>query len=85
MLAANFSTVRKNFKGYCDTANQDLETVIITRKEGGNAVLMSEAEYNNIMENLFVRSNQESYSRLKESMEQLKIGQAAIRKLDSDE
>lgn len=85
MLAATFSTVRKNFKGYCDKVNQDIETVIIARKEGGNAVLMSEAEYNNIMENLLVRSNQESYSRLKESMEQLKIGQAAMRKLDFDE
>ena len=74
MLAANFSTVRKNFKGYCDTANNDLETVIITRKEGGNAVLMSEAEYNNIMENLFVRSNKETYSRLKESINQLEQG-----------
>ncbi|MBB5337626.1 type II toxin-antitoxin system Phd/YefM family antitoxin [Pectinatus brassicae] len=85
MLAANFSTVRKNFKGYCDTANNDLETVIITRKEGGNAVLMSEAEYNNIMENLFVRSNKETYSRLKESINQLEQGQAAIRNIDNDE
>jgi len=85
MLAANFSDVRKNFKGYCDKVNQDIEAVIVARKEGGNAVLLSEAEYNNIMENLFVRINQEPYSRLKESMAQLKIGQAAMRKLDFDE
>jgi antitoxin YefM len=73
MLAANFSTVRKNVKGYCDTANKDLETVIITRKECGNA---SEGKYNNIIENLFVRSNKETYSRLKESINQLEKGQA---------
>lgn len=79
MLSASFSTVRNNFKAYCDKVNQDIETVIITRKEGGNTVLISEAEYNNIMENLFVRSNQESYSRLKESMAQLKIGQVVMR------
>ena len=85
MLATNFSTVRKHFKDYCDTANRDLETVMITRKEGGNAVLMSEAVYNNLMENLFVRSNTETYSRLKESIAQLEKGQAVIRKINTDE
>ena len=85
MLATNFSTARKHFKDYCETANKDLETVIITRKEGGNAVLMSEAVYNNLMENLLVRSNTKTYARLKESIAQLENGQAVIRKIDSDE
>ena len=85
MLATNFSTVRKHFKDYCDTANNDLETVIITRKEGGNAVLMSEAAYNNIMENLFVRSNTETYARLKESIAQLEKGQTVIKEIHIDE
>jgi antitoxin YefM len=85
MLATNFSTVRKHFKDYCDTANNDLETVMITRKEGGNAVLMSEAAYNNLMENLLVRSNAKTYARLKESIAQLERGQTVIGKIDSDE
>jgi|WetSurMetagenome_2_1015567.scaffolds.fasta_scaffold824322_2 antitoxin YefM len=85
MLATNFSTVRKHFKDYCETANKDLETVMITRKEGGNAVLMSEAVYNNLMENLLVRSNPKTYARLKESIAQLENGQAVIRKIESDE
>lgn len=85
MLATNFSTVRKHFKDYCETANKDLETVMITRKEGGNAVLMSEDVYNNLMENLLVRSNTKTYARLKESIAQLEKGQAVIRKIESDE
>ena len=84
MLAANYSTVRDNFKDFCDKANEDAETIFITRKAGGNVVLLSEAEYNNIMENLFVRSNKMNYVRLMESIQQLKAGKAAARILSDD-
>jgi antitoxin YefM len=85
MLAVNYSKVRENFKSYCDTANNDLETIVITRKEGGNVVLLSEAEYNNIMENLFVRSDKKAYGRLMESIAQLKNGKARIREIATNE
>ena len=84
MLAANYSTVRDNFKDFCDKANEDAETIFITRKSGGNVVLLSEAEYNNLMENLFVRSNKQSYVRLMESIQQLKSGKVAERSLSDD-
>ena len=84
MLAANYSTVRDNFKNFCDKANEDAETIFITRKAGGNVVLLSEAEYNNIMENLFIRSNKMNYVRLMESIQQLKAGKAAARVLADD-
>ena len=74
MIAVNYSNVRGNFKAYCDKANNDLETIVITRKQGGNVVMLSEDEYNNLMENLFIRSNKKTYERLMESMSQLKRG-----------
>ena len=52
MIATNYSNVRNNLKKYCDKATDDYETVIITRKNDKNVVLMSEEEYNNLMENL---------------------------------
>lgn len=85
MLAVNYSTVRENFKTYCDKANNDFETIVITRKQGGNVIMLSEAEYNNIMENLFVRSNKEAYDRLIKSMGQLKSGKTKARKLTENE
>lgn len=85
MIAVNYSNVRENFKSYCDRANNDYETIVITRKSGGNVVMLSEAEYNNIMENLHVRSNKKAYGRLIESLEQLKSGQVHARKLIEDE
>lgn len=85
MLAVNYSTIRENFKSYCDKANNDFETIVITRKQGGNVVMLSETEYNNLMENLYVRSNKKTYDRLMESIQQLKAGKVQARKLVEDE
>jgi antitoxin YefM len=85
MLAINYTNARQKFKDYCDIANNDFETIIVTRKQGGNVVMMSEAEYNNLMENLFIRSNPENYKELLESIEQIKNGQSKIRELIEDE
>ena len=74
MIAANYSTARDNFKRFCDAATMDFETVFITRKQDENVVLMSEKEYNNLMENLYVRSSKEDYDRLLRSIAQLKAG-----------
>lgn len=85
MIAVNYSNIRENFKAYCDKANDDIETIVITRKQGGNVIMLSESEYNNIMENLFVRSNKKAYERLIESINQLKSGKSQTRKLIEDE
>ncbi|EIW20404.1 MULTISPECIES: type II toxin-antitoxin system Phd/YefM family antitoxin [Pelosinus] len=85
MLAVNYSNVRENLKTYCDIANNDFETIIITRKQGGNVVMISEDEYNNLMENLYIRSNKKTYDRLLESIAQLKAGKGKIRELIEDE
>ncbi len=75
MLAVNYSKLRNNLKKYCDSANNDFETIIVTRKNGGNVVLLSEAEYNNIMENLYIRSNPKYYKKLLKSIDELKSGE----------
>ena len=85
MIAANYSNVRDRFKAYCDVAVNDFETIIVTRKQNENVVLMSEAEYNNLMENLYIRSNKNDYQRLLESIEQLKKGNGQVRTLADDE
>ena len=85
MIAVNYSNARDNFKKYCDAAVRDFETIIVTRKQDENVVIMSEAEYNNLMENLYVRSDEEDYRRLLKSIEQLKRGKGRIRALVEDE
>lgn len=48
MLAVNYSTIRNNLKDYCDKASDYHETVIITRKNEKNIVLMSLDKYNQL-------------------------------------
>ncbi len=48
MLAVNYSTIRNNLKEYCDMATDERETVIVTRKNEKNVVLMSLEQYNSL-------------------------------------
>ena len=74
MLAVNYSTIRNNLKDYCDKVTDDYETVIVTRKNEKNVVLISLEEYNNMMENLYIMSNRKNYERLMESKGQIEKG-----------
>ena len=46
MLAVNYSTLRNNLKDYCDRATDENETVIVTRKDEKNVVILSLENYN---------------------------------------
>jgi len=70
MLAVNYSTIRNNLKNYCDLVTDNCETVIVTRKDEKNVVMISLDEYNNMLENLFIMSDKVNYERLLESKEQ---------------
>lgn len=48
MLAVNYSTIRNNLKDYCDKATDFHETIIVTRKDEKNVVLMSLDRYNQL-------------------------------------
>ena len=74
MIATNYSEVRNNLKAYCDKATKDYETIISTRKNNENVVLMREEEYNNLMENLYIRSNLKYYQKLVESIKEVEKG-----------
>jgi len=76
MTAVNYVSVEKNLKKYLDKITNDFETIIVTRgEEEENVVLLSESEYNNMLENIYIRSNPEEYRKLLKSIEQLKSGQ----------
>ena len=81
MIAISSSRVRQSFKEVCDRVTNDFETVIVTRERGENVVMLSEAEYNNLLENLYVRQDPESYRLLMESIQQLKKGKGRRREL----
>ena len=85
MIAVGYSNIKNNFEKYCDAAVRDFETIIVTRERNENVVVISESEYNNIMENLYVRENKKDYARLLASVEQLRSGGGQARTLTGDE
>ena len=53
MLAVNYTNLRDNMKMYLDKVTNDYETMIVTRKDNKNVVMLSEESYNNLMENIY--------------------------------
>ena len=74
MLAVNYTNLRDNMKAYMDKVTDDYETMIITRKDNKNVVMISEEAYNNLMENVHVMGNKSNYDWLMESKAQLERG-----------
>ena len=47
MLAVNYTSLRKNMKSYFDKVVNEYETMVVTRKNNENVVVLSEDTYNN--------------------------------------
>ena len=52
MLAVNYSTIRNKLKEFCDRVTDEYETVIVTRKDEKNVVIISLEEYNAMQKSL---------------------------------
>ncbi len=75
MLAANFTEFRTELKNYLDNVEDNNETLIIKRKTGKGAVVISLDEYNSIMETVHLLSSKANADRLYESIQQMKSGE----------
>lgn len=84
MIALNYTQFRDHMKEKMDLATDDYETLIITRKDNKNVVVMSEEAYNNLIENVYLTSNPANYDWLAESKEQLENGNVHIINSDED-
>lgn len=71
MIAVNYSTIRNNLKDYCDKATHFQETVIVTRKNEKNIVLMSLDKYNQLEK---AARNNEYLAMLDRGIAQLEAG-----------
>ncbi|MCC8014246.1 MAG: type II toxin-antitoxin system Phd/YefM family antitoxin [Eubacterium sp.] len=74
MLATTIQKAVKNFDKTCEKVVQNCEPIIITRKKDSNVVLVSQAEYDNLIENVYIRKSNANYTRLLESIEEAKAG-----------
>ena len=78
MVAVNYTTIRNNLKNYCDKATEENETIIVTRKNDKNVVLMSLTRYNEMIKAV---KNAEYLRMVEESIAQFEKGKAVQHEL----
>ena len=79
MLAVNYSTIRSKLKDYCDKATEDNETVIVTRKDEKNVVLISLEQYNDLIK---LARNVEYLNKIDKSMKQVEEGKVVTKTIE---
>ena len=78
MLAVNYSTIRNRLKNYCDKVTKNYETVIVTRKNEKNVVIISLDEYNALVKSA---KNAAYLNMIDRSMEQISKGEGKVHEL----
>jgi antitoxin YefM len=78
MMAVNYSSIRNNPESYFDAVTDKNETVIVTRNNEKNVVLISLDEYNRIMKSAH---NAEYLSMIDTAMNQLNAGKGQMHEL----
>lgn len=81
MLAVNYTNLGENMKSYMDKVTDDYETMIVTRKNDKNVVMISEESYNNLLENAYITSSKANFDWLMESKKQLEEGKLVKKEL----
>lgn len=81
MIAVNYSTIKDNFSDYCAKAAEEHETVIVTRENEKNVVMMSLEQYNSIMKAM---RNMEYLAKIDRAFKQLEDGKGQLHELRED-
>lgn len=79
MLAVNYSTIRGNLKSYCDKVTDDNETVIVTRKDEKNVVIISLEEWNALQK---AARNAEYLGKIDRSLADIKNGRGVTKSME---
>ena len=78
MITTKQMDIRANIKKYFDLAFNG-ETIIVSRKQNKNVVVISEAEYNDLQK---AKKNAEYLAHLDRSFEQLQNGEVIIKSME---
>ena len=81
MKIISYTDARNGLKAVLDGVVNDADIAVITRREGGNAVLMSQAQYESMAETFYLLSNPANAAHLAASIAQHKAGKAKRREL----
>jgi len=81
MTAVNFTTARAEFAKTIEQAVDNHTPVLITRRKGGNAVLMSEDDFKSYEETAYLMQSINNAARLNSAIESLRAGKGTQKEL----
>jgi len=85
MEAITYTDLRQNLNTYINRVIQNRDSLIVTRKNSENVVLISVNEYNSLIETNYLLSNEANVEHLRKSIAQHKAGKIRTRELHEDE
>ena len=75
MESITYSTFRNNLRTYLDRTRDDAIAITVTSKDpSSNVVVINQAEYENLIENLYIQSNDYLVNKLKRGMIEVREG-----------
>lgn len=84
MKVMTYSNARRNFRALIEKVNDDSEAIIVKSKNRKNAVIISEDDYNSIMETLYLTSTPANAKNIHQSISQLEDWDTIEVTLDDD-
>lgn len=81
MNVVSFTDARNSFKAVIDRVVDDNDATLIHRRDGENAVLISESAYNSMMETMHLLHGPANARALQKAIAQDKKGRAKLRSL----
>ena len=81
MKTISFSKANRDLEAVLDTINNNADMVFVNRENGNDAVIMSLAHYNSLMETLYLLKSPANAAHLSDSIAQYKAGKTVTREL----
>lgn len=84
MRVVSYSEARNSLKSVLDNVTNDVDVTIISRRDAGDAVVMSLEHYNSLMETLHLMQSPANAAHLAKSLTELRTGKASKQDLISE-
>jgi antitoxin YefM len=82
MEAVAYSNFRANLKSYMKKVNDDSDVLVVTNKNPeDNVVVLSKVDYDNLIENNYILSNQYLMEKIQRAEAQFSVGKGVIHDL----
>ncbi|MGP5549895.1 type II toxin-antitoxin system Phd/YefM family antitoxin [Psychrobacter namhaensis] len=84
MKSISFSEANKDLEAALNTVNYHDDPIVVGRQNDNDAVIMSLAHYNGLIETLYLLKSSDNANHLAISIEQYRAGQVTVRDLNDN-